>query len=269
MATESKELHIAKIILFIGLSAFLYGFLGYEPLFRNVCPRALVLGATVMFWPAAIFPAIFGVLFGPLVGGTSAALGIFLSDMLLFNWNLTLYPHLSLGIAIGVVANFVCFYLVSCISRKDPRWTRTRFGYLGLLLSFVILGYISYLDTRFAVSIPPPYSSFGVINFGLLFLIVALGRFVSPDWKSYGVAVVTSKAIAGSIIGVGIWGISQFFVLPLGYFHLPFYVSLAWLAWTVSSESLFLLTVMPLVVKACYKMFPSLRPYKQEEISKT
>jgi len=269
MATESKEVRIAKTILLIGLSAVLYGVLGYEPLFRNVCPRALVLGVVVMFWPAAVFPAIFGVLFGPIVGGASAALGIFLSDMLLFHWNLTLYPNVSLGIAIGVVANFVCFYLISYISRRDPKWTRTRFGYLGLLLSFIILAYVAYLDTRFAVSIPPPYSSFGVISFGLLFLIVALGKFVWPDWKSYGVAVITSKAIAGSIIGVGIWGMSQFFVLPLGYFHLPFYISLAWLAWTVSSESLFLLTIMPLVIKVCYKMFPSLSPHKQEKISKT
>lgn len=265
MVAGSKTSDIAKKLMLIGLSAALYGVLGYDPFFTYICPRALILGVVVIFWPAAVFPAIFGVLFGPLVGGISAAIGIFLSDMLLFQWNPTLHNNLILGIAIGVIANFVCFYLISYISRKDPSWTRTRLGHMGLLLCIIILAYIAYLDTLFPISIPPPYSSFGVINIGLFLLIVVLGGRMWPEWRSYGIASVISKAISGSIIGLGLWGISQFFVLPLGYSHLPFDISLAWLAWTFSSESLFLLTIVPLVLKACYKKFPSLNPSRTKE----
>jgi len=265
MAVKSKALGAAKKVALIGLCAVLYGIFGYDPFFTYICPRALILGVVVIFWPAAVFPAIFGVLFGPLVGGVSAAIGIFLSDMLLFQWNLTRYNNVALGIAIGVVANFVCFYLISYISRKNLSWTRIRLGSIGLIVSGLIVVYVAYLDTLFPISIPPPYSSFGAICIGLFLLIVVLGGHVWPEWRSYGIASVISKAIGGTIIGLGLWGISQFFVLPLGYYQLPFDISLAWLAWTFSSESLFLLTIVPLVLKACYKAFPTLKPPQSRE----
>ncbi|MEJ2242033.1 MAG: ECF transporter S component, partial [Candidatus Bathyarchaeota archaeon] len=64
-------------IAIIGVGAALYAIVGILTNLGIVSP---VVGV-VKFWPAVIVPGIFAVLFGPLVGGTSAAIGIFISDM--------------------------------------------------------------------------------------------------------------------------------------------------------------------------------------------
>ena len=60
-----------------GMSATLYAIVGYLTNLGVVSP---VVGV-VRFWPSVIVPATFAVLFGPWVGGISAAIGIFISDI--------------------------------------------------------------------------------------------------------------------------------------------------------------------------------------------
>jgi len=64
----------------------------------------------VRFWPAVVVPAVFSVLFGPLVGGVGAAIGIFFSDMLSHGM-----PFLSLSV--GVTSNFTAFYILGHMTR--------------------------------------------------------------------------------------------------------------------------------------------------------
>src|SRR4030067_2932937 len=88
----------------IGVCAALYAVVG----------RLTDLGLTfigVAFWPAAVIPAIFAALYGPWVGGTGAAIGIFARDIL-FHGD----PLLSL--IAGVPPNFVMFFIIGYVSKR-------------------------------------------------------------------------------------------------------------------------------------------------------
>jgi hypothetical protein len=65
----------------------------------------------VRFWPAVVIPGIFAALYGGLVGGTGAAIGIFISDVMT-------HGNAFLSIAVGVPANFLCFYLIGFLCQK-------------------------------------------------------------------------------------------------------------------------------------------------------
>src|SRR3989304_7858390 len=71
----------------------------------------------VAFWPAAVIPAIFAVLYGPWVGGAGAALGIFARDML-FHGD----PLLSL--TAGVTSNFAMFFIIGYVSQRSLNWKK-------------------------------------------------------------------------------------------------------------------------------------------------
>lgn len=94
-----------KDLAVVGICAALYAVVG----------RLTDFGVTfigVAFWPAAVIPAIFAVLYGPLVGGLGAAIGIFARDML-FHGD----PLLSL--TAGVSSNFVMFFIIGYFSRRN------------------------------------------------------------------------------------------------------------------------------------------------------
>ena len=90
----------------------------YRHLCRFVCgdrtfnQTSVVTVGGVAFWPAAVIPAIFAVLFGPWTGGIGAAIGIFIRDML-FHGD----PLLSLSA--GVTANFAVFFIIGYVSRTN------------------------------------------------------------------------------------------------------------------------------------------------------
>ena len=89
-----------------------------------------------------------------------------------------------------------------------------------------------------------------------------------PEFKSYGVASIVGLAVGSTIIGFGIWTFSQFFPLPYGFgweTKAPFYASFIWLTWTFSTEIPFLVTLVPPILKACYKAFPWLGPGERGE----
>ncbi len=161
------------------MNAALYAAIGYSTYFGII-----VFG--VRFWPAVVIPAIFSVLFGPLVGGLGAAVGIFIADMLTHGM-----PLLSLSV--GVTANFACFYVIGVLAGQE--------------------------------------------------------RY---ELKRYLLAAIVGLGLGSLIIGIGIWGWSQFFVLPGKTAVEPMRIIGAALtaAWTFISEIPFLLIIPPIVVKA-------------------
>jgi len=87
----------------------------------------------VRFWPAVVVPAIFAVLFGPLVWGVGAAIGIFICDMLSHGM-----PLLSLSV--GVTSNFTAFYLLGHMTREYSLKRYVVAATLSLLVGSLIIG---------------------------------------------------------------------------------------------------------------------------------
>jgi len=108
------------------LNASLYTIVGYTTYLGFV-----VLG--VRFWPAVIVPATFAVLFGPLVGGVGAGIGIFISDMLTHGM-----PLLSLSV--GVTSNFIAFYLLGYLCKNYSLKRYLVSATLSLLVGSGIIG---------------------------------------------------------------------------------------------------------------------------------
>ncbi len=90
-----------------GIGAALYAGVGYLTWLG-------VLGLNFMgvrFWPAVVIPSTLATLFGPWVGGASAAIGIFLSDMASHGMAL-------LSLTVGVPANFLGFYIIGALTDR-------------------------------------------------------------------------------------------------------------------------------------------------------
>jgi len=98
-------------VAMIGVCAALYAVIGRLTDLGIVAPAVGV----VAFWPAAVIPAIFAVLYGPWTGGTGAAIGIFIRDMLF-------HGNALLSLSAGVTSNFVGFFLVGYLARKEIHW---------------------------------------------------------------------------------------------------------------------------------------------------
>lgn len=213
----------------------------------------------VRFWPNVVVPAVFAVLFGPLVGGLGAAIGIFISDILIHG-----DPLLSLSA--GVTANFLGFYLLGYISRKNMDWTKLiAFSGMGcLIISFGSLTTVSYIDL--------PQTFVNALNLftaimTISFVVAIVIGYLWPEWRSYELGSVIGLVVGSTIIGLVVWAYSQIFVLPAavgGGFQLPFYTALIWLVWTFSTEIPFLILLGPPILKACQRAFPSLAPQKIE-----
>jgi len=235
-----------------GICGALYAAVGYIIyLFLPITTPGIGI---VRFWPNVVIPAVFAVLFGPLVGGIGAAIGIFISDTLIHH-----DPLLSL--TVGVTSNFVGFYLLGLIARKNIEWRKT-LAMLGAVLSLssIVLGYALYV--------------FVSLNATILFISLVIATYLItmvagqkwPEWRSYGIASMVGLGVGSTIIGVGVWAYSQLFFLPEavgGGFQLPPWTILIWLIWTFATEIPFLITLGPPILKTCYKSFPSLKPTKE------
>jgi uncharacterized membrane protein len=244
-------------IAMIGVCAALYAVIG----------RLTDLGFTVggvAFWPAAVIPAIFAVLFGPWTAGTGAAIGIFVRDML-FHGD----PVLSLSA--GVTANFAGFFLLGYISRRNLNWKK-------ITISVVFSGVI--VASSFLVPMAFPVESGAVANLspsdavllffavvaGSMLLIVAIAR-LWPEWRNFGAGSVIGLGVGAAIISVAVWSYSQLFASASGYFKSPLspiFIPVIFV-WTFTSEIPFILLLGPPVIKACYRAFPSLKPPQQPE----
>ena len=240
-------------VAMIGVGAALYAIVGVLTNMGIVSP---VVGV-VKFWPAVIVPAIFAVLFGPWIGGTSAAIGIFVSDMVYPGHGIPL-----LSLTVGCTSNFAAFFLVGLISRRTIKWRNIL---LALIVGSVPLtGMIGYLFLINQLSLDVVVMFLGVL-FACIAIVIGFGLW-KPKWKNYGLASVVGLLVGSGIIGFGLWGYSQFLTLPLTVFerNAPFFASFLWFVWTFATEIPFLVIIVPPVVRICYKAFPSLAPQAEK-----
>jgi uncharacterized membrane protein len=247
-------------VAMIAVCAALYAVIG----------RLTDLGLTflgVAFWPAAVIPAIFAVLFGPWTAGTGAGIGIFIRDML-FHGD----PLLSLSA--GVTANFVGFFVIGYISRTNLDWKKISISAIiggiiiaiGLLLPTILLPSesVAYFNLKF--SSLEITLLFVLTVVGSLLITMAVARFW-PEWRNYGVGSVIGLGLGSTIIAIVVWAYSQVFFSPTAYFKAPIsslFIPIIFI-WTFATEIPFILLLGPPIIKACYKAYPSLRtPQKTE-----
>jgi small-conductance mechanosensitive channel len=250
--TEKNRMRATDIAV-IGVCAALYAVVG----------RLTDFGVTfigVAFWPAAVIPAIFAALYGPWVGGTSAAIGIFARDVL-FHGD----PLLSL--VAGVPPNFIMFFIIGYISQRPMGMKKLTLGAViaavvvsaGLLLPTLVLpaeftAVTGGLSTWVIVAV-------FVSTVGLSLAVITYASKRWPEWRSYAVGSIIGQGVGAAVLSVAVWGYSQLFFSAGGYFKEQLQSSLipAIFIWTFATEIPFVLLVGPPVIKACYNAFPSLR----------
>jgi uncharacterized membrane protein len=245
-------------VAMMGICAASYAVIGRLTDLGIVAP---VVGV-VAFWPAAVIPAVFAVLFGPWTGGIGAGIGIFMRDMLF-------HGDAFLSLSAGVTSNFVCFFLIGYFSRRKLDWQKI---VLGLGMGFLIVGLGTSVSTVFLPSESSAFTGLSPTDSMILFLGVSAGSLILiglivrfwPEWKNYGIASVIGLGVGSAIIGFVLWLFSQFLPLPGGLSNAPTYFILLWLVWTFATEIPFLMAVGPPILKACYKAFPSLAPQLEE-----
>ena len=116
-------------VVMTALNATLYVVLGYMTFLGIFAP---IVGV-VRFWGiAVVVPAVFATLFGGMVGGVGAAIGIFISDMII-------HGNMLLSLAVGVPANFVMFYIIGEFGRTRPKISAVNIGLIvGCLIILVM-----------------------------------------------------------------------------------------------------------------------------------
>jgi uncharacterized membrane protein len=239
-------------IVTIGMCGALYAGFGYLTYLGLFTP---VIGV-VRFWPAVIVPAVFATLFGPLVGGLGAAIGIFISDMLI-------HGDALLSIIVGVPSNFLMFYIIGLLARKKLSKNVSQTG--------ILLGIASVISTLLLLVFSPNYlgepTSQLFVGISVVCTIIFFVIFqLYPNWRSYEVASIIGLGVGALWIGVGVWVFSKFFtIVTTGETNISLYAALGWFIWTYFTEIPFLLLVVPPILKACYLAFPSLKP--QETVS--
>jgi len=228
------------------LNAALYAGIGYLTFLGIFAP---IVGV-VRFWGiAVIIPSVFAALFGPLVGGIGAAIGIFISDMLV-------HGNALLSVTVGVPANFAMFYLIGYISQRTVKVRTMNIGVaagcIAIVLVFLVRWVVEAQTDLFSALLIVLFSGLSII------LMVAVNKFW-PKWRSFAVGSIVGNGIGSAIVGVGVWAFSQFFLLPGGMgSHLPLSASLIWFVWTFSNQMPFLLIFGPPILNACSRAFPSL-----------
>jgi hypothetical protein len=234
-----KTLQIAAF----ALNAALYVAVGI--LFYSVLPISF---GPVRFWPQAIIPAVFAVVFGPWVGGLGAALGIFVNDLVLNN-----NPVLSL--LAGVTANLACFWLIGYIAKKKARWMPSVVGY-GVFTALLIAVAYVYTDFVYVAIVGVSY---------IIFLVFALAirKWFNPQWQSYEVGSVIGLLVGSAIIGLMVPVYFQYFAPNATPITLA--SGLAYLIWTFTTEIPFLLILGPPIIGAVYLAFPSLKSQEAHE----
>jgi uncharacterized membrane protein len=223
----------------------------------------------VAFWPAAFIPAIFAVLFGPWIGAVGASMGIFIRD-LLYHGN----PLLSL--TAGVTGNFAMFFIIGYVSRIDLDRKKRVLSILvasivvlvGLLLPTILLPNESAGFTLFSTPVATALFAF-IVCISLLLFVVIERRW--REFRGFGVGAVIGQGVGAALVSVGVWGYSQLFFSPTGYFTSPLPAALVPLifVWTFATEIPFVLLLSPPVIKACQIAFPNLKFWgKNEEKAK-
>jgi uncharacterized membrane protein len=223
----------------------------------------------VAFWPAAFVPAIFAVLFGPWTGAVGASLGIFIRD-LLYHGN----PLLSL--TAGVTGNFAMFFIIGYVSRVNIDRKKSILSLVvggivvlaGLLLPTVLLPNESIGFTLFSTPIATAMFAF-IMGISLLLFVIIERHW--REFRQFGIGAVIGQAVGAALVAIGVWGYSQLFFSPTGYFTSPLPTALVPLifVWTFATEIPFVLLISPPVIKACRLAFPNIKYWlKSEEKAK-
>jgi len=225
------------------LSAALYAALGY--ILYVIFPITTPGLGLVRFWPQAVIPAVFAVVFGPWVGGLGAAIGIFIADMFI-------HGNALLSLSAGVTSNFVMFVLLGYVSNKKFDW-KIPVLVFGLISAFLVG--LSYFFLE-----PPPYGFwYQMLAFGIIigsYVAFVLIVMLTSKWRSFVTGCMLGLLSGSAIIGVTVPIVIQIPLAPAG---------LIYFLWTFVTEIPFLLVLGPPVIKAVYWAFPSLRPTEERE----
>jgi hypothetical protein len=227
------------------LNAAMYAVLGYMTFLGVFAP---IVGV-VRFWGiAVVVPAVFAFLFGGMVGGVGAAIGIFISDMII-------HGNALLSLTVGVPANFVMFYLIGSLEKARDRFTVMNVGLAaGCFIIVVIFLTRWVMGAEFTLEAAAILVGFTLVS---IFLTVILVR-LRAEWGGFALASIVGNAVGSAIVGLGVWLFSQFLILPKNLGHqLPFTAAMILFAWTFTNQMPFLLAFGPPILKACYRAFPS------------
>jgi uncharacterized membrane protein len=235
-----KNLPRSLQVSLIAVNATLYAVLGYLTYLGVFAPA---LG-TVRFWPSVFVPAVFAIAFSPLIGGLGAAIGIFISDMMIHG-----NPLLSL--TVGVPANFLGFYTVGVVYRyvRNTRnaLTLTLIEILAVSASLYLVSSLGVLDKGFVFS--ATLAIVFTIALTLAFMLIYKG-----EASRVAFAGSTGLILGSAVIGIGVWLYSQFFLLPTGEKGLPLWAALVWFLWTYITEVPFIVLLAPPVIHLLEKL---------------
>ena len=231
-----KTIDVAALALNIAL----YVAVGY--IFFSLIP---IKFEQVRFWPPVIVPAVFAVVFGPLVGGIGAAVGIFLSDAIFGN-------NLFLSLLAGVTSNFVAFYLIGYIAKKKIRWLVPVVAYGAATALFIWMGY-AYLDLNFWTKT----AFIGVAAASYIIFLVPVVVLRNSKWRSFEVGSIIGMLLGAAIIGITVPVFTQFFTPAATPFTAP--VAIATFFFTFFTEIPFVIILGPPIILAIYSAFPNLR----------
>jgi uncharacterized membrane protein len=245
-------------IAITGICAALYAVIGLLTSF------GLSVGG-VAFWPAAVVPAIFAVLFGPWVGGIGASIGIFIRDVIYHG-----DPLLSL--TAGVTSNFAMFFLLGYFTHTKINPKKIGLSIIvggillvgGLLIPTFLLPTESVLFTGLTSS--ESIALFAVIATASVLAFIAVFAF-KKEWRAFSVGTVIGQGTGAAIVSFAVWGYSNLFFSQNGYFTAPLQMSFIPLifVWTVATEIPFILLMGPPIINACYRAFPSLKLLQKDE----
>lgn len=224
----------------IAINATLYAVIGYLTYLGVFAP---VIG-TVRFWPSVFVPAVFSIAFTPLIGGLGAAIGIFISDMMVHG-----NPLLSLSV--GVPANFLGFYVVGLTYRYIKNTRRALVLVLGEIAVVSLILYLAYtislVDGGFALA-----ALIAIVS--TMGLTLAFMLFYRGEASRIVFAGSTGLIVGSIIIGIGVWLYSQFFTLPSGDKSLPVWAAIVWFLWTYLTEVPFIALLAPPTVHLLKKV---------------
>jgi len=214
----------------VALCASLYAVLGYLSYLGIFAPAVGV----VRFWPAVFVPAVFAAVYGPLVGGLGAAIGIFVSDM-------AIHGNLLLSLTVGVPANFLGFYTVGLLYRRAPR------RLLPIILLELAVASAAAAALYLSGTLPLDLAVAALASFTVTLIPVLLFK---GEERRIVFAGSTGLMVGSAWIGLGVWLYSQAFTLPDGSRGLPAWAALLWFLWTYVTEIPFIAVFAPPLVKA-------------------
>ncbi len=234
-----NRIPLALRVSLIAICAALYAALGYASYLGLFTP---VIGV-VRFWPVVFVPAVFSLAFDPLIGGLGAAIGIFISDMII-------HGNALLSLWAGVPANFMCFFISGL---RGPR--RKELGMIiGAIINFLVVA-LCLLSGQLGLLPEPIAVTYALATAVALAIPLVMGIKVRK-WMGYYAMGSLGLLIGASWIGIMVWAFSQIFVLPSGEMRLPLMAALAWMLWVYCTEIPFMLLLPPPVVEALRRGLP-------------